>query len=374
MIARSYPAGRVIPFICGIRAQYVESWVTNVPAVNDLSPDLSVVIPTYNRALHLQQALASLLAQRGETQRCEILVVDNGSTDNTRQVVETFVHRFPEVRYLFESRPGVSRARNTGIAAATAPVVAFMDDDVRADPAWLSEIHWTFSANPEIDCVGGRIEGRFEEPPPAWFDSRHWGAVALQGEKGPSPYLDAQHASACLMTANFACRRAALEEVGGFSPEFFRDEDRELQLRLWASGKRGLFVPTIVVTTDVPPERLTKAYHRRYHIRVGASHARMRYLDRIDREGRLAREQIGRLMLFGTPGFIYRKLVRQMRLWIWSAVMLRWNRAFYHETRVLYLGSYIWSRCREQGGIPSRVPFELARLAVFMLLHYPRGR
>jgi glycosyltransferase involved in cell wall biosynthesis len=311
--------------------------------------DISVVVPTYNRSRLLGRTLDSLVAQRTDSLRYEILVVDNCSTDDTREVAKSFARRFPALRYLFEPRQGVSHARNTGIAAARAPIVALIDDDVEADRSWINEILRVFAAQPDIDCVGGRILGRYdEEPPPAWLTPLHWGPVALQAEKGVTRHIDANHASACLMTANFAARRAAFEDVGGFSPEFFRDEDREIQLRLWAAGKRGLYVPEIIVSTRVPRERLTKGYHRRFHIRAGASHARMRYRDRIDRDGRLLREPIHRTTLFGTPGFIYRELLQHAGQWMWSVATLQWNRAFYHETRVLYFGSYVWSRYRQE--------------------------
>jgi glycosyltransferase involved in cell wall biosynthesis len=336
------------------------------PAGGRPAYDVSVVVPTYNRSLLLGRTLDSLLAQRTDSLRYEILVVDNGSTDDTREVVKSFARRFPALQYLFEQRQGVSHARNTGIAAASAPIVALIDDDVEADGAWIDEIRRAFDAQPDIDCIGGRIEGRYAEPPPAWFTPRHWGPVALQAEKGSSRHVDANHASACLMTANFAARRAALQEVGGFSPEFLRDEDREIQLRLWAAGKRGLYVPEMVVTAEVPRERLLKRYHRRFHIRAGASHARMRYRDRIDHDGRLLPEPIYATTLLGTPGFIYRDLLHHAGQWMRSVATLHWNRAFYHETRVLYFGSYVWTRLREERRRPRAMPLVRPRGAPFL--------
>jgi glucosyl-dolichyl phosphate glucuronosyltransferase len=339
------------------------------PAASRTAYDVSVVVPTYNRSRLLRRTLASLVAQQAGSLRYEILVVDNCSTDDTRVVIESFTQRYQAVRYLFEPRQGVSYARNTGIAAATAPIVAFIDDDVEADQAWLVEIQRAFDSRPDVDCVGGRIDGYYPVPPPAWFTPLHWGPVALQAEKGPTRQVDADHASACLMTANFAARRAALEDVGGFSPEFLRDEDRELQLRLWAAGKRGLYVPEIVARTEVPRERLVKGYHRRFHIRAGAAHARMQYRDRIDRDGRLLREPIHGAALFGTPAFIYRELLGHFRQWLWCVAALSWNRGFYHETRVLYFGSYVWSRYRQEPRTLRAISLELARFGCALLLH-----
>ena len=334
--------------------------------------DVSVVVPTHNRASLLPRTLESLVNQRADAIRYEIVVVDNRSTDDTRAVVERFIRTAPSLRYLFEAAPGVSNARNTGIAAARAPLVAFIDDDVEADPGWIASIVRAFDANPDVDCVGGRIRARWQEPPPRWLTPFHWGALALQGKKGPR--VDAHNASPCLMTANFACRRAALEEVGGFSPAFMRDEDRELQLRLWHAGKRGLYVDEIVVTTEVPAERLTKAYHRRFHLRVGQSHARMRYLDRLDKHGRLVPEPESRLTFFGTPAFIYRSLARHA--WRWCACVLRrdWDRSFFHETRVRYYAGYIVGRFREERGRPRSLPAEIHHAVRSRTRSWLRGR
>jgi glucosyl-dolichyl phosphate glucuronosyltransferase len=323
--------------------------------------DVSVVVPTYNRQRLLVRTLDSLAAQEAGGPSFEVLVVDNNSSDDTRAIVAAFARRWPVVRYLFEPRPGVSNARNTGVAAARAPVVAFIDDDVEASPMWVREIARAFSDHPEIDCVGGRIEPRWSAPPPEWLTPMHWGAVALQAEKGVTPYVDADNASPCLMTANFACRRSILREVGGFSSAYLRDEDRELQMRLWEAGKRGLYVGDIVVSTEVPVERLGKSYHRQFNIRVGESHARMRYRDRIDRGGRLVRHATAAPTFFGAPGFLYRSLIRHSVGWLSSAVRRKSVEAFFHETRALYFASYIWTRWRENGRTLWAAPLELAR-------------
>ena len=331
------------------------------PFASSESYDVSVVVPTFNRQQLLGRTLETLLHQRAGSVRYEVLVVDNNSTDDTRAVVETFVHRWRNVRYFFEPRPGVSHARNTGIAAARSPLIAFIDDDVEADPTWIATIKQTFDHHPELDCVGGKIEARWPEPPPAWLTPSHWGAVALQAGKRQTPYVDATNASPCLMTANFASRRAALEQVGGFSPDYLRDEDRELQLRLWAAGKRGMYVDEIAVTTEVPRERMTKAYHRQFYRRAGAMHARMRYRDRIDREGRLIAHDLEAATFLGVPGYLYRDLFRHAAAWIGHLAILDWNGAFFHESRTLYFGSYIRSRYQQHRHPLWTVPWQFVR-------------
>ena len=129
----------------------------------------------------------------------------------------------------------------------------------------------------------------------------------------------------------------------------------------------------IAVCTEVPRERLKKSYHRSFNVRVGASHARMRYRDRIDKSGRLKRDSSPEATLFGTPGFIFRSLFSHAAGWVWSALRFDWSQAFFHETRVLYFASYIWTRRREEGITLWRAPLEIVRVAGAVLLHRRRG-
>ena len=322
--------------------------------------DLSVVVPTYNRRNSVARTIASLLEQRAGAVRFEVIVVDNDSTDDTGAVIEACIATAPHLRYVLEPRRGVSHARNAGATLARAPIVAFIDDDVEADPEWVATIARTFAANPDIDCLGGEIVPRWSAPPPSWLTPRFWGAVALQTAVRATPYVDAARAATCMMTANFACRREALTEVGGFSPLFLRDEDRELQLRLWGAGKRGMFVPEMRVIAEVPPERLTRRYHRKFYRCAGASHARMRYLDRIDTKGRLVPALPDSTELFGVPAFIYRRLATHVASWAGATIRGDWDEAFFHDSRALYHASYVWTRAAEWGR-----PWWIAPLEVF---------
>jgi hypothetical protein len=124
----------------------------------------------------------------------------------------------------------------------------------------------------------------------------------------------------------------------------------------------------------VPAERMTKHYHRRFHLRAGASHQRMRYRDRLSPDGRLVAEGTSAATLFGVPGFLYRDLLRHAAGWVWSLLVLDPNRAFFHETRTLYFGSYIWHRISEERPALSTVPQQSIRFATTVLLRRVRAR
>ena len=103
---------------------------------------ITVILCTYNRCTILAKALNSVAASRlPESIEWEVLVVDNNSSDRTREVVEDYCRRFPgRFRYLFEPQQGLSYARNAGIREGRGYVLAFMDDDVTVEPEWLQNL------------------------------------------------------------------------------------------------------------------------------------------------------------------------------------------------------------------------------------------
>ncbi|HZR23260.1 MAG TPA: glycosyltransferase [Vicinamibacterales bacterium] len=306
-----------------------------------------MIVPTFNRAASLDALVRALRQQTGGTP-FEIIVVDNRSSDRTRDVVAFHAGEDRRIRYVFEPRAGASCARNAGIAVARGAILAFIDDDIRPREDWVASIARAFAEHPEVDCIGGRVEPRWPSMPPAWLTPQHWPPLALQTRRGDSPYLDRDHASACLITANFACRAEVIRDVGGFAPEYLRDEDREFNLRMWRAGKRGMYADTVVAFAEIQPERLDKRYHRQWYHVTGASHARLRYRDTIDRDGRLVPDLTARgLSWLGVPGFLYREFLAHLWSWTRRSISGQWDAAFGDECRIRYLASYFFTRWRQ---------------------------
>ena len=308
-------------------------------------PDISVVIPTYNRGDHLRPLLEALLTQDARGVAYEILVVDNNSRDNSRAVVEEVRARdaHGRIQYLFEPRQGVSYARNTGITHSRARIVAFLDDDGIPAPDWLYSMKQALDRYPKADCIGGRVRPIWTKPRPSWLDASHAGPVALQDRPEPQ-WVNRANASACLITANLACRREIFDEVGVFSPDYPRNQDRELEMRWWRAGKQGLYLPAMDVLVEIPEERLTKRYHRKWQATTGKYHARLRFRDTVDSTGRLNDEEHKGRRLFGTPLFLYREWFAHVVGWCKAALTNDTNRRFYHETRLWYFSSFFWTR------------------------------
>ena len=308
-------------------------------------PDISVVIPTYNRGDQLRPLLEALLTQDARGVAYEIVVVDNNSRDNTRAVVEEVRARdaHGRIQYLFEPRQGVSYARNTGITHSRARIVAFLDDDGIPAPDWLYSMKQALDRYPKADCIGGRVRPIWTKPRPSWLDASHAGPVALQDRPEPQ-WVNRANASACLITANLACRREIFDEVGVFSPDYPRNQDRELEMRWWRAGKQGLYLPAMDVLVEIPEERLTKRYHRKWQATTGKYHARLRFRDTVDSTGRLNDEEHKGRRLFGTPLFLYREWFAHVVGWCKAALTNDTNRRFYHETRLWYFSSFFWTR------------------------------
>ncbi|MCS7173069.1 MAG: glycosyltransferase family 2 protein [Armatimonadetes bacterium] len=230
----------------------------------------SVVIPTYNRANTLRLTLRSVLAQQAEIPY-EVIVVDNNSADRTREVVEELERGAPvPVRYVLEPVQGSSAARNAGAAAARGGIVAFLDDDVVAQPDWLMALAGAYAQVPDAWAVGGRVTLRFSGPLPAWLSPLDGLVASYLSEQDLGDGLLRIEYPRGLISANLSVRREALERVGGFSGRLGRfgnrllsGEDLELCRRIQRAGGEVYYCGGACVAHLVTPERLTRAFFRR---------------------------------------------------------------------------------------------------------------
>lgn len=318
--------------------------ITPDMSTQDQLPDISVVITTYNRADLLSATLRGLLAQEAEGVRYEIVVVDNNSTDNTRQVVQSFrAQENPVLRYVFEPRQGVSQGRNTGVAAARASIVAFTDDDVVPTPGWVAQIKRAFDEHKQIGFLGGKILPEWQSPPPGWLTKDHWWPLALL-DRGDEPFYVNAANPLCLPTANAAFRAELLARIGPFSEEFSTREDHELLIRLCQAGYQGLYEPNLVVVAKVQPERMRKSYHRQWNKATGKFNSLMRLAEIVGPDGGIIPEAKNALRLFGVPASMYREFITES--WSWLKQSIRGNEStkLQCENRLYYLCGYVSKR------------------------------
>src|SRR2546426_9056473 len=221
----------------------VKSAFADLPfAADRYWPRVSVVVCTFNGCRTLRATLKGI--ERLDYPELEVIVVDDGSTDDTAAVAAEF-----DVRLIRTPNGGLGRARNVGAAAATGEIVAYLDNDASPDPHWLHYIADTF------DRAGSAAVGGPNIPPP--------GANAVAEDVAHSPGgpihvlvsdTEAEHICGC----NFSIRKDVLNELGGFDPQFrAAGDDVDLCWRLQDAGKRIGFNPGAMVL-----------HHRRNSVRA----------------------------------------------------------------------------------------------------------
>ena len=244
-----------------------------------MSVRISAIVCTHNRAGYLCKALQSLVDQTLAPWEYEIIVVDNGSQDNTKQVVSEFSN-VPNLRYLSEPIIGVSRARNTGWRNAEGVYVAYLDDDAVACPGWLAKFVDVFETfEPTPGAVGGRIEAIWEAPRPDWLSDKLLGFLSIYHWSDVPIVLNEQQ---WLSICNMAYPRELLQTVGGFREDLGRqgtkllaNGENYLRQQLDSLGYRSVYHPEIMVGHHVSPPRLTKKWFRERAYWQGISDALM---------------------------------------------------------------------------------------------------
>lgn len=220
--------------------------------------DVSVVIPTYNRANVVVNAITSVLGQTRSP--LEVVVVDDGSRDDTGARVRALAD--PRLRYLRQDNAGVSAARNAGVRASRGDVVAFLDSDDLWKPEKLAHDLAVFARHPEVDAVFTDLEkhdgdvyvGSFaRDCPPfaALLEARAGtGTVVFTAREMRLVLLE----EVPIMPSAFAIRRRMFDRLGGFDTTWRSWEDWELFLRLTAAGGRVAYVDrplaTLIISSD----------------------------------------------------------------------------------------------------------------------------
>jgi len=207
----------------------------------------------------------------------ELLVVDNGSTDRTREVAAKWkAHDPARIRIGEELTPGLSRARNLGVRLARGGRIAFLDDDAVPSATWQSAVEAALD-EPEVLAVGGPVESEFDAALPPWFRAQYLPYLSAWDRGGARHDLVYNEYP---RGTNMAFRREAFDRVGDFDPHLGRSgaslrscEEIELCLRLTRSGGRVLYEPAAGVRHKVAASRLTPDWLVRRYAAQGFSEA-----------------------------------------------------------------------------------------------------
>lgn len=309
--------------------------------------DVSVILSTYNRCDLLAGALKGLADQEAAQVTYEIIVVDNNSNDDTRKVVEQFAADDSRFRYFFEPRQGLSYGLNRGLVEARGGIVALTDDDLCVAADYVAQLATAFSEHPEIEFLGGKVVPLFDRHPPKWLTPLHWAPLALQDYGDEIFYVD-RTKPLCLVNKSF--RASVFREHGNFRPEMGRTpgrtgsaEDHELMIRIWLKGGRGAYIPKVKARAFVQSERLSKRYHRLWHFRHGRFLAQIADLKYDQATGSLLDRDVHPPTWFGSPTYVYGKLIGAAV----GRIVSVWNGradAFYFENRFCEKASFIITR------------------------------
>jgi glycosyltransferase involved in cell wall biosynthesis len=329
--------------------------------------DITIVICTRNRYELLSETLDSLAALSVPHHwQCEVLVVDNGSSDRTRESVLDRASRFAlPLRYLHEATPGKSSAMNAGIAASTAEVLACTDDDVRVGRDWLVAACAPLCGSNRFAYTGGPVRPMWDGPCPDWFprtSSDLWGTIAIL-DYGPERFVFEEQRKVPL-GANVAIRRDLVERVGGFVPALGRSATRvllgqelpEFFRRARAAGAYGLYVPEMEVFHHIHAARLTRSYCRRWWFGKGVSRARV---DRLHPLTELGLDLRSTPQVAHVPRFMFGDACRDLWKWTRAAVARRASERVHVETRLCYFLGYLWERQRHDTALaatPATIP------------------
>jgi glycosyltransferase involved in cell wall biosynthesis len=252
---------------------------------------ISVVIPTRNRAKFLDLALKSIAQQSLSGYDFEVLVVDNGSIDDTAKVIAAHKSELFNLTAIYASEPGLHTGRHVGMNAAKGDILVFADDDIEALSTWLATIKECFS-DASVAMVGGNNYPMFLETPPKWilklWNRNEWtGYRAIpalsilefwQERKEISPYW--------IWGCNFAIRKDVLLAAGGFHPDgmpqdlirFRGDGETHVSRFVAESNMKCVFHPGASVYHKVPASRMTYLYfyQRGFNQGVSDSYAKLR--------------------------------------------------------------------------------------------------
>ncbi len=278
---------------------------------------LSLVIPTHNRKDVLCHCLAAATNQ--DYPDYEVIVVDDGSTDSTGEMVQ---REFPQVRYLRqEPNRGPAAARNRGIEIATGEVVAFTDDDCLLPPDFLSRLMDGYRRYPEVAGVGGYLEASKEVLQRNPFARYEAYVTHRVYRAGPEEYLGGFECPAGGTNSMSYCRRV-LREVGGFDESFpyAAGEDADLKWRVVQQGYRLLYIPVKVVHLQPYTFRHFWRQNRRHG--QGAIYFERKYRGRPPSTARLALRLAARIarwfpdMVRLNPEIAAVKLLAELADWV----------------------------------------------------------
>jgi glycosyltransferase involved in cell wall biosynthesis len=237
---------------------------------------LSIIICSYNRASYISDALTSLYNQSSELDNFEVIIVDNNSTDNTKEVYAAWrqTNNNGHFTLISETKQGASFARNTGAAIAKGQWVCFMDDDAVATPNYVQNILKHIHNKPDAVGFGGRIIPKYIPSEPKWMS---YYVSSLVGNFDYAPIACAFENGKYPLESNMIVKKSVYDQIGGFNVNLpgvvgtlrIGGEGKELFYKILALGHIIYYDPAICVHHVVEVKKLTSEYMYRVASGIG---------------------------------------------------------------------------------------------------------
>lgn len=241
---------------------------------------LTIIIPTRNRSKKLSDLINSFSEIEKTNFRWEVLVIDNNSTDNTKDVVQQLSNKLNfKINYYFEKKVGLHYARNSGVKRSNTPYLVFLDDDMLVDKSWLKEFN--FILENKTDAYVGKILPYWKSPPPWWLK------ILVAG--GTYPHLGLLNLGnkqikidpIYLYGGNLFIKKNIIEKLKGFNPDGFPSElikyrgDGEggLMKKFKLANYRAYYIPSATVYHIMDSGRLNLDYLCRRAYNEGISNS-----------------------------------------------------------------------------------------------------
>jgi len=205
--------------------------------------DLSIIICCYRGEKSIEECLESLCSQSYNNQKYEVIIVDDDSIDNSAELINSFLKKnkdqYPNFKYFKKENRGLSVARNFGIKKASSSLVSFIDEDAKADKDFILNVVKTFKANPNINCLGGKVE--------LWNSHDYFAKIYHYG------YFNDMMNNGAIIGTNMSFRKNFLNEIGGFIPEFDKRGD-ETALFIKAGNRLSKLISEDVIVYHTQPD------------------------------------------------------------------------------------------------------------------------
>jgi glycosyltransferase involved in cell wall biosynthesis len=308
---------------------------------------LTVLLATRNRAPLLGRVLEAFCLLRPPPGGWKLVIVDNGSTDATADVLAGFGGRLP-LQSLHEPIPGKNQALNAGLTLVQGDLTVLTDDDVFPSPDWLVELDAAAHRQGDYSIFGGAVRARWERPPPRWVEWVEAGPVYtltdpswVEGPISPSLVFGPNMA---VRTSIFAAGQRFDATIGPRGSSYPMGSETELVQRLGRLGHRAWHVPTASVEHFIRADQLRQSWVLKRAVRFGRGKYRLASI------AALAEGHKGRPLL---ATYLFRRIAKELVMVVASGLLLRRRDLFRSRWRFNFWRGQIveaWQHGNGSGG------------------------